>query len=405
MSKLTICVTNQDFPAKIPQTFFLSDASPVVLCGAEDLLQLRKVCLLNSRQSPQLTSRRSWIDGTLTALRHLDPNKTAIISSVGTTPWDFLSWAAAKSGLPVILIFPAGSAQNFNISRTKAIVDLGLDADKTLALKPLRLGPKSVAESSLARDRWVLALSDLIYPISVRPKGNLVHYLEHPNLSESCISNVFATAYEDAPNIKRLARFHRVALPEWFEAEDYHYHWTRSCVGPWPDETHAEYFDRLTKANFLDEGGLSTLRRILEEGVIRSSGRMIRGKYPVVPFTERSPLDLPELLKWRAGLRHWTFEPYGIGIRKAAALKIGARPVIYAGISDFERMSDAEKPFFQLASSGKIDWRMEKEWRICADVILSDLSAQDAVVLVYNQDAARRVQSASQYEVIPLLED
>ena len=174
MPELTICVDRRDFPSSIPHPFYLQDASPVVLCGNQDLLKFKRITLLNSRQSPRISSTSKWIEQTLTALRQYDHRKMALVSSLGMTTWEFLTWAGGRMGFSTVLILPAGSAQNFNVLRTKAIMDLGLDDTKVLALRPIRTGRNSSSElDSAIRDRWIMALSHSLVPISIRPGGHL----------------------------------------------------------------------------------------------------------------------------------------------------------------------------------------------------------------------------------------
>jgi hypothetical protein len=127
--------------------------------------------------------------------------------------------------------------------------------------------------------------------------------------------------------------------------------------------------------------GLETLEHILREGIIRASSRLVRGGYPVVPFTERPPQDLPRLIQWRSGLRRWTFEPYGIALSKAKLVELGARPVIYGEAAHFHELAEADRPFFQVEKSAGFDWRGEREWRVLGDLNLDQFGAGEAIVI------------------------
>jgi hypothetical protein len=393
MPDLLICVDRKDFPVEIPHGFYLPDSLPVVICGPVDLLNLPCFTILNSRQSPRLERTQAWILKTLEALKHFDPRETVLVSSLGTAAWDFLTWAGGRKGFSLILVFPAGSAQNFNVIRTKTVLDFGLDASRVLAIRPIRLGHrKPSAEDSLVRDRWVMALSRAVLPVSVRPNGNLDRLLSHPDLPSSAVLPEHQIRFEPTPVIKKPLALGQIQLPEWYIAEDYLIHWTRSCVGPYPVESRADYFHRIIHGSQELAAGSETLERILDEGVIRASTHLVRGGYPVVPFTERSPRDLSRLINWRSGLRRWTFEPYGIALNKSRLMELGARPVIYADTTRFHELTEVDKPFFQIEKSAGYDWKQEIEWRAPGDVRLDQFKEAEMVVLVLEAKDARRVE-------------
>lgn len=403
MAELLICIERKDFPAEIPHPFYLTGFTPVVLCGPAETLQSRRIAILNSRQSPRLSNLDAWVEKTLEALHDLDPREIVLVSSLGMTAWDFLSWAGGKAGYPVILIFPAGSAQNFNILRTKAIMDLGLDERKTLAIRPLGLGPvRKKTQANALRDLWVLALSQMILPISIRPGGNLEKYLRSRQLQAKSILNKFKVGYESPKPIRKPTVPAAIQLPQWYKVDEYLIHWIRRCIGPWPDQTAAEHFEVTLAGDDAVDSGLDTLMRILQAGSIRASGRLIRGGYEVVPFTENPPQVLRDLIRWRTGLRRWTFEPYGIAIRKAKLMELGAKPVVYGEIADYERLSESDRSHFQLAHSGQQDWTREKEWRFKGDISLGQFESGDVVLFVHDIHKALLLPKTCPFQVISL---
>lgn len=403
MTELIICVKPVDILGDHPNSGLLPDSSPIVLCGPLDLFKKRRFTILNSRQSPRIHGGQSWIQKTLEALRSFDPRNHVLVTSLNTTSWDFLSWAGVKIGFPIVLVFPGGSAQNFNIARAKAIMDLGLDERKILALKPLKVGRgRKGVEANDMRDRWILALSDQIVPVSIRQRGNLENYLKQCNLKTKAIVNDYKTPYEVILPIKKPLIPESISLPQWYNPHEYLIHWTRSCVGPWPDEKKADFFRRVMEKLEETQGGLETLIRIIRGEGIKASGRLIRGGYQIVPFTERPPHELPSLIRWRRGLRRWTFEPYGIAMRKSKLIEMGAKPVQYGEIQDFERMSESESPFFQLSEVGKQDWQVEKEWRIQGDVDFSLFQKGEVVFIVKEINEGLQLPMMYPFQVIAL---
>jgi len=403
MSGLTICVDRRDFPSAIPHPFFLPDATPLALCGQKDLLDLKRLALLNSRQSPRISRTSKWTEQTLAALRQFDLRKTALVSSLGMTTWEFLTWAGGRMGFPIILIFPAGSAQNFNVVRTKAIMDLGLDDAKVLALRPIRTDRKSSTElDSAIRDRWIMALSHSFVPISIRPGGHLEKYLSHADLNREHIERSWQIAFEKSPILRKPIVPRNIFIPETYRADEFLIHWTRSCVGPWPGESRNDYFARIMDGDEEAGSGLESLQRILQEGKIRASAHLIRGGYPVVPFTECPPEDLPKLISWRAGLRRWTLEPYGIALSKKRLMELGARPVIYGTPADFDNLEERDRPFFQMADSRSRYWRDEREWRVVGDVALKVLGENEMALFVPRQTECRELAGEIRRHIIAL---
>ncbi len=403
MNDLLICIDRKDFPAAIPHKFYLPESSPVVCCGPVEILQGKRVTILNSRQSPRLHKDSAWALNTIKALRNLDPKETTLVTSLGTIAWDFLTWTGGKLRFKIILVFPGGSAQNFKLSRTRAIMDLGLDDRMTLAIRPLVLKSyKKKSEVNALRDQWIVSLSHTIMPLSVRTGGNLDTYLNSAQLKTTAVCRDYAIQYEKLHQERKPSLPKKIVTPEWYKTNDFLIHWTRSCVGPWPDESRAEHFERVVASGDSGLSGLDTLRRIIKEGVIRASSRLIRDKYEVVPFTETLPQELPDLIRWRAGLRRWTFEPYGIALARSKLLEIRAKPVIYGDIRDYEAMSEEDKPFFQVAGTGKRDWKKEREWRVQGDVKLSLFGKNEAVYIVNNIDAVQSLRELNTHQVLSL---
>ncbi len=402
MSDLLICVHRRDFPAAIPHEFYLPADAPVLIAGEIGILSRSRTTVLNSRQSPQVEQFSPWIQSTLNLLRNFDPETTVLVSSTGLVTWDFLTWAGGKSGFNIALVFPAGSGQNFNILLAKAIQDLGLDAKRTVGLRPLNIRcSKDSAHDQALRDRWILSLSHRIVPVCLRAGGNFQHYLSDPRLPLDALNNSYKIPHAPFAGKKKPLLAGEVRLPIWYSADRYLIHWTRSCTGPFSEERTADYFERVLQ-NASNEGGISTLKRILNERKIRASNRLVRGGYPVVPFTERRPEELPDLIHWRQGLRRWTYEPYGIALQRGKLIEMGARPVQYADLSDFEHLSEGDRWLFQVAKTRDNDWSTEREWRIPGDVNLNLFTEDELIVLVRSRSEIPQIEEAFKIRTISL---
>ncbi len=134
-----------------------------------------------------------------------------------------------------------------------------------------------------------------------------------------------------------------------------------------------------------------TLMRIIKERRIRSSSKLIRGRYPVVSFTECPPSEVCDLREWRSGLIRWSFEPYGLAFPLQALFTLGARPVIYAVEDAYEDLSDELRYLFQLQSALGRDWFPEKEWRLRGDLEITASLERETMIIVRTSEEALTV--------------
>ncbi|MBM3302703.1 MAG: hypothetical protein FJY85_22475 [Deltaproteobacteria bacterium] len=172
-------------------------------------------------------------------------------------------------------------------------------------------------------------------------------------------------------------------------------HYTRSCPGPWPGQTIAEYCRSLVDGcENSAHTAFHTLHRILTERLIRGSNRLTRGPERVVSFTECLPGELNRLIKWHRGLIRWSFEPYGIAIRRKLLWILGASQVVYGDEELYLRLPQDDKYRFQLLKSGGSDWSREKEWRLIGDLNLKDVAKENFIVLVSEPHEAVIIEEA-----------
>ncbi|HBZ54837.1 MAG TPA: hypothetical protein DEO88_05485, partial [Syntrophobacteraceae bacterium] len=172
--------------------------------------------------------------------------------------------------------------------------------------------------------------------------------------------------------------------------ERYLYHYTRACPGPWPGQTEFEYL-----ASVLDgepscgHSALDTLVRILTEGRIRGSHRLVRGLRAVISWTSRPPQELSAIRHWNRALGRWTFEPYGLAVNRQCLRKLGAKPAVYGADALFERLPPQERFRFQVGNASRSLWRREREWRLLGDLQLDP--RLDVLILVPDRTAADRI--------------
>ena len=181
-------------------------------------------------------------------------------------------------------------------------------------------------------------------------------------------------------------------------------HCTRRRHGPWPNQSRDEYLDDyILQRSSRDHSALAALRRMARERRIVASADGIRGGTCVVSWTA-VPLDeLHHLRVFRAHRGRWDFEPFGLCVRSDWLRQAGARPVVYATHEQWSRLTETEKPFFQIATtrseSSDCDWTVEQEWRHLGDVLLDSLSADDAFFFVPTVQDARQLANDSPFPI------
>ncbi len=106
------------------------------------------------------------------------------------------------------------------------------------------------------------------------------------------------------------------------------------------------------------------------------------GREPMVSFTARAPWELAGLVRWRRGLGHWTFRPYGLAVQREALAALGARAVRYASPEQLRKLSHAERRFAQKHAPPQTDWSMEEEWRLPGDFTFEQLPREALRMLV-----------------------
>ena len=183
--------------------------------------------------------------------------------------------------------------------------------------------------------------------------------------------------------------------------DDWLFHWTRSTVGPWPDQDEQEFNDELILGcRSSDRSALATLLRIVIEGRLWASSEAIRGGYRVVSFTEVPLQAFRSHRTYRKHRRRYDFEPWGIAVRRDVLASAGASPVIYGDEETWRMTTDIARPFFQNVGAGNGWTKGEREWRIKGHVQLNELPVASVVVFVDSEDSRSIVQKQTEWAVI-----
>lgn len=413
---------------------------PHILFGIGETNFGRKwTAVFNSRKSKLVSPHEHWLE----ALRHWLPKLVSddsyIASSSGTLTYDLVTAYALSNHLPILLVTPL-PLEKWN---DQSVLDAFLKGVSTYTCVTCQTGAVNCSKACrmTCRDRLLAFLADCHWILDIRKGGNLHQILQaqhatHPRTllisqssSESAKNSANLRLMETHPGAEFLptppAHFSpaysantdttplsspTTTFPNQIEWKGFLYHYTRSCPGPWPGQSYKEYLvGLLNNEPHCGHTGIDTLKRILLEGRIRASVKLVRGERPVVSWTAVPPLQLQELRHWNQALIRWTFEPYGLAIRKELVRGSGAKPAIYVPQSDYRRLKPEDRFRYQRHESPKSLWKHEKEWRLPGDFLLSGLSQEDGFIFVPEIADARhiseQIQSPLPFLVLSRIDD
>ena len=291
------------------------------------------------------------------------------------------------------------------------------------------------SSGDLSRDAVVVALADRVDCVFARPNGNvessLLMRLGHRREPTTRVA-VHTSAVDkraqkvarelmnrgavgwycrsgDFPDPSKVDADRNVQLlaaslhrGDWAKAEgEWIVHCTRACAGRWPGQTERQHRDEL----LLGHGAVTILEKQTPFDSLRRIARMRRivasaiasdHAWPVVCFSAQPIAELLSRRRYRSHLHRWDYEPYGIAIRKSAAIAAGFQPVIYGSADQREALSTSDRYRFQ-AIGKTYDWTQEQEWRCHGDVNLDRFDPDDVRLFVRDVAEARRL--ASPYQV------
>lgn len=399
---------------------------PAILfaAGQRSILSSSTVAVMTSRKSRRTDDPAEWVPLLKQMVAAARARGGAIVTSYGNVPYSMV--CILSHDVPTLVVCPEllphmASAQRLACFQTT--YDGMFNRERTLFLSPFSPGtqPPS-AEKQGTRDRLVAALASVILAGSIRQRGTMERVLSEaasvgievewfnsrrPSTSRTPRLQK-QTPFPLHPPQPRTARKSSKEDPylDFPTAEElmgrtpFLVHYTRACLGPWPGESFASYC--LGLLEHLDKGyhnAFNTLCRILDEGLIRASGKLTRGGVPVVCWTECLPRELGSLVHWRRGLRRWTFEPYGIAVTKEILVGLGAQRVRYVGAKNYREATEDQAYLFQRDTSNGRGWVAEREWRVPGDVRLRDLATEQVIVLVPTHEEARLIKNRYPWRV------
>jgi len=338
--------------------------------------------VLNSAQSKYPIGNDPWIRAPENAVAALSrmPGIRLYISS-DPLPWSLVAFLAGRWGIPVLFAVRSRDCAEGRRMFEDALADFGLQ--KRL-VAPLFTGWKASPESKKSwpqRDRILIASADAVYPVSIRPGGRLDALID--GMDGSRVRDDYRISY--TRNRRRIDMNFTdkcmAALPkgEWL------LHWTRTRHGLWPGETQREFWsDVLAEPDRYVRTAADSLARILRERTIRGSGRHLPHGRTAVGFTSLSPAEALKLMRWRKRYAEFSYEPYGIAVRKKAAVQAGCLPVAYG-------CNAGTDPLFVHAPGPENMWSGECEWRLEGNCSLGRFHDEDMLAIVPDTTSAGRI--------------
>ena len=364
------------------------------------IISTKKSCLvLNSRQSRRPCARDPWVQATSRAVRSLQLDQPVFLTSIGQNTWEIVLHLVNRVGGRQIVVLPRQLDEYGFSSQEAVIAAFHLNTDRTSILT-LDCANPTLWQN--ARDDFVVSHAGVLVPVSLRADGNMARLLA-ANFAK--VDASYRIGYPKTPDTIRYDWNAAKLNPAGFDEWDFLTHWTRSAQGPFPGQDQFDHYDAVLNSSDYPSSAFHSLRRILGEGRIRSSDRFIRGAFPVVSLTALPPNEALRLMRWRRRYGYYSFEPYGIAIRKSFAAESGFREVRYGVDEDYEAMNAKDRPFFQKVGSEVADWRPEAEWRHLGDIDLSLVPIEHLRVITYQPVEAELLRAAYPYEVFSILNE
>lgn len=347
-----------------------------------------RVLILNSTHTKYPVGGDKWIQETVRAVSELSGNGP-MICSLDPLQWDLAAFCCANEGYDADMIVPQRS--DWNDSEYAGIVsdDFGFDPD-LLHLHLYDSGKDGGTKNAWRhRDELAIAAADVIVPVSLRPKGRLMTHLHERIRGKRIVTDYHVPWTGSTPRPRYDFSGSAInALPpgNWLV------HWTRASQGYWPGERRADFWrDVLAEPDRYVRSAGDTLIRIVREGRIRGSSWKMPGGRKSVSLTALNVTDALGLMRWRRRYVRYTFEPYGIAIRKEAVEAQGGQAVRYARVPRGTPPDD--KIYFQTPGT-KGDWPAELEWRVPGDFDFGRLDRRDIMVIVPDDDELKWIGSS-----------
>jgi len=355
--------------------------------------------LLLSQQPLRPCRKTPWVEQTIQAVRWLKEKGYTLLTSTGMQTWELLIALAKLENISQKVIVPSTIHSDFNNVLAGITDQFSLHNTQT-TFEPLNTNEHTLPRTELMRlrDARIIDKAHILLPISVKTNSRLLRYVE---LKDKCsVNHTFSIPY-----VKRkiLLKYHietKNLNRELYQVnESYIVHWTRTTHSPWPDERAIDYYTAILENDSYPRSAFYTLSNMIRKRRIIASSRHMPGNIATVCFSGCSPHCFVPLMRWRSRYTEMSFEPYGIGIERNYALKIGIKPVVY-----YTKTAPHHHENWLCQSSGKQgDWQKEKEFRFLGDFDFHQIPNEKLICFCHTPDESKRFKTEFGIKTIPFV--
>lgn len=362
----------------------------------------RSAAILLSQQPMRPCGRDPWVRQTRNAVLWVKANALVLRSSVGMQTWELITALASLERVPLSLLIPAATEEQYVQIRGSVLTQFDLDEDNVTfrALLPNDGEAYDKNKFMQERDRLIVLDADVVIPISIRPDGVMSSLVNEAERIGKPVINSWRCKHEARQEPLGFVIDDNDLTEEVRTVEDrYLVHWTRAANGPWPSERAVDFYRDVVRSQRYPRSGFDTLQTIVRNRKIVAATKHMPGNTPCVCFSALTPYELAPLIRWRSRYRQMSFEPYGIGIQYETATAHGIQPVRYYQNTE-SPPADIENWLTQ--SNGiKSDWRQEQEFRHRGEVDFSEIPLNKLICFCRTRKEAELLSATTGITSIP----
>ncbi len=346
--------------------------------------------VLLSRQPLCPSGRTPWVRAAVEAVSWVKRQGLGLLTSVGMQTWELLVFLAQREKICQNIILPQSNNRDFKQSCCHLKKEFELE-DRLIRFTPLGSEIKKTGGKALfhSRDFEIITLAEILIPVSIRPGGFMEKFVGKKTSSQGMtISRYFEIPYKKRKQ-KLGYQIDTDNLSPALEGIGNHYliHWTRASRGPWPTESRYAFYRDIVNSETYPRGAFETLKNMLCTLHIKSSSLHMPSNIPTVSFSALAPFDAISLMRWRSRYVQMSFEPYGIGVEKVFAKKIGILPVQYYKKGNLPKC----ERWLTQSIGIKGYWPGEAEYRFRGDLDFSGIPRDKLVVFCYRPSEAEYI--------------
>ena len=359
---------------------------------------MKTAAILLSRQPLRPSGQSQWILSTRAAIDWIKNHDVELLTSVGMQTWEMITALGSMENVRLCVYVSPGDDGLFS-SREGILRQFDLDSDRTRIVNLAA----AADERSFPRERdcRIAADADILLPISVRPRGYMASLLESATVDGKEVVSDFVCEYSGRNEPIAYAVVAESVNPDLdLVADNYLIHWTRASNRAWPGELAIDYYRGIFSSERYPRKAYDTLCRIVGTQFLMASGRHMPKKTATVSFSSLSSRDVAPLMRWRSRYSEMSFEPYGIGIRRDAAMRAGVCPVIYLAPGQ-KRMKGSSDTWLTQSIGTVTDWRQECEWRHRGDLHLARFTRDELLTICRTSDEARDIEGRLGVPALP----